>query len=101
VATDGEGNVLVSGSFLGTMNTGTTITGVGSMDIFVTKYTGSGSHVWSKSFGSSQIEEGTALAVDSSGAPVVAGRFSTPLSLDTTTISSSGAFDAFIAKLAK
>src|SRR3990170_6282915 len=54
VAVDGNGDVLLTGSFQGTVNFGGgNLTSAGLEDIFVAKYSGAdGAHLWSKRFGS-------------------------------------------------
>lgn len=52
VATDGSGNVVVTGYFSGTADFGGgPLTSTGSEDIFVAKFDVDGGHVWSRRFG--------------------------------------------------
>lgn len=81
VATDVLDNIVVVGSFAGTVDFGgislTSTSGVfgPSQDIFVAKYSPSGSLMWVKSFGGNQGDNGTAVAVDNSGNVFWAGIF--------------------------
>ena len=77
-------------------------------DLFVAKYSGSdGSHVWSKGFGSGGDEWGNGVSVDGSGDVVITGSFgdSVPgafprLDFGGGPLTSAGAHDIFVAKLA-
>src|SRR5262245_54871701 len=52
VATDASGNVIVTGTFEGTVNFGGgNLTSAGSDDIFVAKFNAAGVHQWSQRFG--------------------------------------------------
>lgn len=78
VATDAAGNVAVTGSVSNYVNFGNgVVTGTGgSNDAFVAVYAAAdGAHLWSRRFGGSGSETGYAVAVDATGAVVVAGTF--------------------------
>ena len=76
-AVDGVGAVVVTGSFLGTIDFGGgLLTSAGNFDIFVAKFDAGGSHVWSKRFGDIWLDDGIAIAVDGTGHVVVTGNFS-------------------------
>ncbi len=80
IALDASGNIFVAGYFTGSGNFGgSTFTGAGQYNAFVAKYSASGQHLWSKSFGSTSsttyIDLFNALAVDSLGNVVVTGTF--------------------------
>src|SRR5690349_13691357 len=63
VATDPAGNVYIGGTFQGSVNFGgSTLTSLGSNDIFLAKFSPTGAHVWSKRFGDSSIQIGQAVA---------------------------------------
>jgi hypothetical protein len=100
VAVDGNGDVVVTGSFTGTVDFGGGgLVSAGSSDIFVAKYSGmDGSYLWSKRFGSTTNDEGRAVAVDSGGNVVVTGGFSGTVNFGGTDLTSAGALDIFIAK---
>src|SRR5206468_3415458 len=54
IATDGNGNVAITGCFAYTVNLGGGVlsaTPAGNDDVFVAKYSGSGAHLWSERFG--------------------------------------------------
>ena len=72
VATDGSGNVFVTGYTGGGLD-GNTLTG-SSYDFFVTKYNSSGAKQWTKQLGVASANTiGTGVATDSSGNVFVAG----------------------------
>jgi hypothetical protein len=76
VAVDSSGNVIVVGSFTSTANFGGgQLVSAGGSDIFVATYSASGAHIWSKRFGGVGDDGALSVAVDSSGAIVVAGDF--------------------------
>ncbi len=76
IAIDGSGDILLTGYFSGLINFGGgVLTSAGLFDIFVAKYSGAGTHIWSKRFGSVLDDFGYDIAVDSSGNAVVTGVF--------------------------
>ncbi|MEZ4905193.1 MAG: SBBP repeat-containing protein [Spirosomataceae bacterium] len=74
IATDGSGNVYVTGFFNGTATFGATpITSAGN-DIFVVKYNSGGSFQWvQKAVGGTGSEQGLGIATDGSGNVYVTG----------------------------
>ena len=70
VAVDGSGNVYVAGFTLGAFPGQTSS---GAMDVFVRKYDGSGSEIWTRQFGTSDSDEVPRVAADTSGNVYVAG----------------------------
>ncbi len=76
VAIDGQGNVVVVGQFMDTVNFGGgNLTSAGGWDIFVAKFTAGGAHVWSKRFGAAGDDLGDAIAVDASDNIMIGGGF--------------------------
>jgi len=101
VAVDDSGNVVVTGSFNGTVNFGGGgLNSAGSFDIFVAKFSGAeGSHLWSKRFGSTSDDWGRGVAVDGSGNAVVTGSFLGTVDFGGGGLSSGGGYyDLFVAK---
>jgi hypothetical protein len=99
-AVDGSGNVFVTGRFGGTVNFGGTdlVGSGGTQDIFVAKYNSSGTHQWSKNFGSTGIDDGNAVAADGFGNVFVTGHFSLTVNFGGTDLVSVGNDDIFVAK---
>lgn len=77
MALDASGNIFIGGYFSGTTDLGGgSMTSVGGVDIFVTKYSSAGTYQWSKTFGSVNNDNLYALAADqSSGHVVITGTF--------------------------
>src|SRR2546427_1581840 len=74
VAVDGNGNVLVTGKFSGTVDFGTgPLTSAGASDIFLAKYSAAGDPIWSRAFGGAMNDVGNRVAVDSGGNVVLIG----------------------------
>lgn len=75
IAADVDGNALVTGEFMGTMDLGGgPRSSAGFEDIFVAKYDASGQHIWSRRFGLVDTDRGLDIAVDGSGNVLVTGR---------------------------
>ncbi|WP_437937630.1 nucleotide-binding protein [Sorangium sp. So ce341] len=106
IAADGAGDVLVSGSFEGSLDFSggasplVSTGGLFDEDIFVSKLDASGDHLWSKAFGTAELDRGEGLAVDGAGNIVLAG-FSLGAGLDFggRPLPSAGSSDIFVAKL--
>ncbi len=101
IAGDGSNNVLVTGSFVGSINFGgSTLTTKGQDDIFVAKFDPNGSHQWSKRFGDNKPDYGWRVTVDSADNVVLFGSFQNTVSFDgSTVLNSAGGTDLFVAKL--
>jgi hypothetical protein len=104
---DNSGNSYVTGYFQGTADFDpgagtTTLTSAGNSDVFIAKYDTSGGLVWAKSFGGTSSDESASIQVDSSGNSYVTGNFQGTADFDpgagTTTLTSAGNSDIFIAK---
>jgi hypothetical protein len=72
VATDSNGNILVTGYFLGKVDFGAgLLTSVGDLDMFVAKFSASGTVLWSKRFGDADGQFGRGIAEDPAGDIIV------------------------------
>src|SRR5688572_25082949 len=99
VATDAQGNNYVTGHFKGIATIGNaTLTSSGLYDIFIAKYNASGTLLWAKQAGGTGDDQGYSIAVDGSGNSYVTGHFKGIATFGTTTLTSSGLYDIFIAK---
>lgn len=101
VARDSDNNVIMAGSFEGTVDVdGTTLISHG-VDVFVAKFDANSTLLWTKAIGSSEYVSVSGLSVDSKNNVVVAGSFDgTATVLDsTTTMTSTGSEDIFVVKL--
>jgi hypothetical protein len=100
IAVDTSGNSYVIGWFEGSATFGSaTLTSNGDDDIFVTKLDSSGNWLWAKKAGGTDYYEGCGIAVDASGNSYITGFFSDSATFGSTTLTSNGYCDIFIAKL--
>src|SRR4030042_2516727 len=73
---DNNNDIIITGYFAGSVGFGgATLTSAGSIDIFMAKYTATGTHVWSKRFGSTDDDVGYGITVDRTGNVVITGFF--------------------------
>ncbi len=70
LAIDNEDNICVTGRTLGVFNGENNI---GSEDIFIVKYAGNGDHQWTKVIGSTNVESGRGIAIDSNNNIYITG----------------------------
>lgn len=99
IAVDISGNSYVTGEFRGTSTFGSTIlTSSGNYDTFIAKYDSSGNLVWVRQSGGTADEMGRGIIVGSSGDCYITGYFDGSASFGTTTLTSTGSFDIFVAK---
>jgi hypothetical protein len=94
----------VIGSFDGTVDfdpgPGTSNqTSAGADDIFVAKYSATGSLLWARRMGGSGADAGAGIAVDGADDAYATGAFSGTATFGTTTLTSAGGLDIFVAKL--
>jgi hypothetical protein len=108
VAVDSAGNVYLTGNFAGTRDFDPgpgvyNLTSVGTEDQFVAKYTSDGSLLWAQRAGSNPapniLGSGSWLALDSAGNIYLTGTFQGTIDVGTTTLSSAGQWDIYVAKL--
>lgn len=104
VAIDTQGNVFITGYYLGSISFGgASFTKVGCCfeDMFVAKFDAAGNHVWSKGFGDQGADNVAGIAVDSKGNPVFTGTFQSTIAFGgpALTAAAGGALDVYVAKL--
>jgi chitodextrinase len=105
VAVDGAGSVVVVGTFFGTVDFGTgPLTAAGGttdQDVFVAKYSSTGTPLWTKRFGTATAFEYVyGVAVDPAGDVLLTGAFAGSLSYGGTALASAGGYDVSLVKLA-
>ncbi|HVE66119.1 MAG TPA: nucleotide-binding protein, partial [Thermoanaerobaculia bacterium] len=99
VGTDPSGNVVVGGTFSGTVDFGGgPLTSAGMRDLFLAKYDAAGGFLWAQRFGGTGDDVLNDLAVDSMGDVAIAGKFQTTISLGGVILTSAGGDDAVAAK---
>lgn len=77
VAVDAAGAVVVTGSFMETADFGGGMhKSAGLQDVFIAKYSANGSHVWSRTLGGTEPDEGLTVATDPLGNVLVGGAYS-------------------------
>ncbi|RJP72851.1 MAG: T9SS C-terminal target domain-containing protein [Ignavibacteriales bacterium] len=97
VALDDDGNVYVTGYFDSSAVFGTTnLLGNDAADIYVAKYDANGNLLWIKQASSSGVDYGNGIVVTAAGCFVI-GKFANTVTFGTTTLTSFGNDDAFIA----
>jgi len=76
IGVDSSGNWTVVGYFAGTANFGTgALTSAGSNDVFVARYSGAGSPLFSQRYGDASDQRGFACVVDATGNVTLTGYF--------------------------
>jgi hypothetical protein len=69
-------SVIVAGAFIGSMVVETqTLSSAGANDMFVVKLSTDGAKVWAQSFGGTDVDVASAVAIDSAENVIVGGRF--------------------------
>jgi hypothetical protein len=96
-----DDSVVVTGNMNGSVDFGGgLVASAGSQDIFLVKYSSTGSHVWSKRFGAADYEMAGAVAVDSNGKIALVGNFRGNVDLGAGLLTYHGSSDMFIAQFA-
>jgi hypothetical protein len=99
IATDASGNVVVTGSFAGTVNFGGgNRVGAGGKDIFVAKYNSAGAHQWSQQAGGTTDDVGQSIDTDAAGNVYATGFFTGTADFGGTNLVSGGLEDIFVTK---
>jgi hypothetical protein len=99
VATDGSGNIVIMGSFFGSVDFGGgphSSNGVG--DVYIAKFDANGNFIWARSFGDDRHQYGCGLAVDDAENIIVTGHFFGTLDFGGEILTSAGEGDIFVAK---
>ena len=103
IALDGAGNAYLSGYFYGTATFGSQSLvasgGESDADIFVAKLDPDGNWLWAVTAGGTEDDAGFRIAVDGSGNACLVGMFKNTATFGSQTLTASGDFDVFVAKL--
>ena len=99
VAVDSANNVVITGSYSGSEDFGAgMLASYGGYDMFLARFSSTGSHLWSKVFGSANDDFGHGLALDSNGNILVTGSFVSSINFGAGAITGKGGYDVFVAK---
>lgn len=97
---DASGNSYVTGRFEGSASFGSTsLSSNGIYDVFVAKIDPSGNPVWAVSAGGSNSDLAYGISVDPAGNSYITGYFVGTATFGTTTLTSNGSADIFVAKI--
>lgn len=99
VAVDGQGNIVLAGSFKGTLGLGGDEEAEGESDMFVAKLGPGGEVLWRRAARSTSSGKALGVAVDGAGNVVVVGSFRGELAVGATTLTNAGDKDAVVVKL--
>ena len=102
IAVDPSGNVVVTGSFQGTIDLGGgPLVSAGLAELFVAKFSAArGDHQWSKRFGGVSDEIGFGVAVDGNSYTLATGYFWGSVGFGADTLTSAGSTDVFLVSFA-
>ncbi|WP_114783185.1 SBBP repeat-containing protein [Botryobacter ruber] len=99
IAVDSDGNSYITGYFYGSATFGnTTLTSQDGYDIFIAKYDAAGNVLWAQRAGGLDVDDGLSIATDKAGNTYITGQFQGTASFGSTTLTSDGNTDIFIAK---
>ncbi len=99
IAFDKSGNMLIAGSFSGSINFGgTTLTGTD--DVFIAKFNPTGGLLWAKSFGDGNLQAPSGIGVDANGNVYLTGNFKGSINFGGGGLNAGGSLfiDMFLAK---
>ena len=100
ITIDSSGNAYSTGYITGTATFGSTsLVSSGGIDIFIAKLNSGGSWQWAVKAGSTGSDVGYGIAVDSNGNAYATGSFTGTAAFGSTSLTSNGGDDIFIAKL--
>jgi hypothetical protein len=107
VAALSDGSAILTGDFNGTATFAPrtiaggsySLTSAGSGDIFVAKVSADGYWQWATGAGGTAQERGNAVSVFSDGSSIVTGWFNGTVTFGSTTLTSAGGTDIFVAKV--
>lgn len=95
---DSYSNIYVFGRFDNSITAPVNLTSNGLKDLFLSKFDKFGNLLWIRQMGSDLTEQANGLTIDNLGNVYIAGRFQNTCSFGTTSITSTGGVDIFVAK---
>jgi hypothetical protein len=98
VASDAAGNVILTGTLVGTVNFGGLPLAAQGADAFVAKFSSGGMHAWSMVFGDAMAQVGQGVATDSGADILLTGSFNGVIDFGGNPMTATNA-DAYVAKL--
>jgi hypothetical protein len=100
IAVDASGNVYLTGYFRQDATFGfTTLSNNGNSDIFAAKLDSDGNFLWAVSAGGTGYDQGSAISVNDANVYLTGSFNSSTIVFGSTTLTSSGYYDVFVAKL--
>ena len=99
IALDGSGSAYITGYFSGEATFGSVkLVSAGGPDMFVAKYDGQGNTLWAQRAGGAGYDSGQSISVDPTGDAYITGHFYHTAAFGSSTLTSSGGPDAFVAR---
>lgn len=99
LASDPDGNVLLTGNFTATADFGGgDVTSASGQDFFVARYDADGTYRWCRQAGGTGSDVGSSVAAAGPGAAVVTGYFTTSIDFGGGTLATAGFTDFFLAQ---
>lgn len=100
VACDSAGNIVIAGYFYETAYFGSnTITATANSDAYVAKLDASGNWLWAKAASGAGFEKANGISIDAGNNIYITGNYDNNIKFGSTTLTSSGFRDIFIAKI--
>ncbi|MDB6118305.1 MAG: hypothetical protein JWO08_2086 [Verrucomicrobiaceae bacterium] len=100
VVSDGKGGCLLTGEISDTADIlGHSLTSHGATDVYVAGIDGKGALQWITQAGGTQSDSAYTIAMDHSGNAFISGSVSTAVAFGSTTVTSAGGGDVYVAKL--
>lgn len=98
IAADKAGSVILVGNFSGSINFGGGLmTSAGASDVFVARFGPSGEHLWSQSFGDSDSQEASSIALSDEGTVLLGGSHQGTVDFGGGALTAAGSTDSFVA----
>lgn len=102
IAVDSAGNSVVTGHLTGSAAFGSTaLSAKGAKDVFVARLDKSGTFLWASGAGGISEDAGSGVALDGAGNSTITGHFGGKASFGSTSLTSKGGDDLFVARLDK